>query len=88
MSAPSLNAGHWSQGIYSGCSELAESISVDVLQILSWRIDSVECWELRGLRFRQTSSNIVEGIEVCQRTGCTIGKAWQRWEGRIRRHVG
>src|ERR1700722_1079410 len=27
-------------------------------------------------------------IEVCQRAGCTIGKAWQRWEGRTQRHVG
>ena len=30
MSAPSFDAGHKSQGRYSGCSELAESIIVGV----------------------------------------------------------
>ena len=39
---PSFDAGHWSQERYSGGSEIAEPINVDVLQILSWRMDFVE----------------------------------------------
>src|SRR5436305_8338711 len=32
-------------------------------------------------------STIVEGIRVCQKAGCTIGRAWQRWGGRTQKHV-
>jgi hypothetical protein len=38
--------------------------------------------------FEQIFECTMEGIEVCRRAGCTIGKAWQRWESRAQRHVG
>jgi hypothetical protein len=34
----------------------------------------------------KTEKTTVTGIRVCQKAGCTIGRAWQRWVGRTQRH--
>jgi hypothetical protein len=81
FSVTPLNKAQWAYSIVLGALSILVGVIIRVIP------DKPFEKMYRGLRRVTSRLTIVEGIEVCQRAGRSIGKAWQRERGEASRRV-